>query len=290
MQLADIVAESQDGQGLSNLARQFNLDEDQVRAAIDQLGPAVMAGVRQEAQSPDGLSGLLEALADGDHARYLDGDGTGITADGNAILGHIFGSKDVSSGVAAHAAASTGIGASIMKKMLPVIAAMVMGYLAKKMGGGASGGGLGGVLGQVLGGGSANAGSSSGGGLGDILGQVLGGGSASAGSSSGGGLGDILGQVLGGGSAGAGSSSGGGLGDILGQVLGGSQRSATTPAGGGLSDILNGIFGKDAAPEIRQKAMDKANSQLGGLLGAGTEAGNDGDQLLRSVREALARR
>lgn len=201
MQLADIIAESQDGQGLSNLARQFNLTDEQVRAAIDQLGPVVMAGVRRETQSPADLSSLLAALAGGDHARYMDGQDDGIVDDGNAILGHIFGSKEVSRGVAAHAAASTGIGAGILKKMLPVIAAMVMGYLAKRMGGGASGGGLGGVLGQIFGGGTANAGTastSSGGGLGDILGQVLGGGKASGGPpAAGGSLTDILGGLFG---------------------------------------------------------------------------------------------
>jgi hypothetical protein len=266
MQLADIVAESQSGQGLSNLARQFNLTDDQVRAAIDQLGPVVMAGVRRETQSADGLSGLLAALAGGDHARYMNGQDDGMIDDGNAILGHIFGSKEVSRGVAAHAAASTGIGAGILKKMLPVIAAMVMGYLAKRMGGGASGGGLGGVLGQIFGGGTANAGTAS--------------------TSSGGGLGDILGQVLGGRPPGN-----GGLGDILGQVLGGGKASGGSPAAGGsLTDILGGLFGADAPPNVRQKATAEASARLNSMLGGDTSVGSDGDGLLRSVEEALRRR
>ena len=126
MDLTDMIAQSQGGQGLENLGRQFNLTDEQTRAAVDELAPAIMAGLRRETRSPDGLSGLLAALADGDHGRYLEGDDSGIVDDGNAILGHVFGSKDVSRGVAAHAADMSGISAGILKQMLPVIAAMAM--------------------------------------------------------------------------------------------------------------------------------------------------------------------
>ena len=46
-------------------------------------------------------------------ADFLDGEDAGVTDDGNAILGHIFGSKDVSRGVANQAADLTGIGGDI---------------------------------------------------------------------------------------------------------------------------------------------------------------------------------
>ena len=52
-------------------------------------------------------------------------------ADGNNILGHIFGSKDVSRNVAAQAASSTGIGASLIKKALPLLASLAMGAMSK---------------------------------------------------------------------------------------------------------------------------------------------------------------
>ena len=44
-------------------------------------------------------------------------------ADGNGILGHIFGSKDVSRQVAARAAQSSGVAPDILAKMLPLVAA-----------------------------------------------------------------------------------------------------------------------------------------------------------------------
>ena len=75
---------------------------------------------------------------------------------GNQVLGQIFGSKEVSRTVAAGAEQQTGISSDLLKKMLPVVAMMVAGYMAKQ-GGESSGngnGGLGGLIGGLLGGGS----------------------------------------------------------------------------------------------------------------------------------------
>ncbi len=91
---------------------------------------------------------------------------------GNDVLGQIFGSKDVSRAVAQNAATSSGLDPSLLKKMLPMLAMLVAGYMAKQGGAAAaapaSGGGvLGSLLGGLLGGGrSAPAG---GGGLASLL-------------------------------------------------------------------------------------------------------------------------
>ena len=172
---------------LTAIGRQFGLDEQQMQAAFNALAPVVTAGLRRNTQSEGGLSDLIGALAGGGHARYAD-DPSVITApdtvnDGNAILGHVFGSKDVSRGVAQQLSASSGIGEQVLKKLLPIVAAMVMGQLAKRTGGGsASGGGvLGDILGGMLGGGQtpdeapARRSAPSSGGLNDILGDLLGG-------------------------------------------------------------------------------------------------------------------
>jgi hypothetical protein len=152
---------------LSAIGRQFGLDEQETQAAFDALAPVVAAGIRRNAQSGEGdLGHLLGGLLNQGGA--VDLASPQAIDSGNAVLGQIFGSKDVSRGVAQQISASTGIGESILKKLLPIIAAMVIGQLARK----ASGGGLGDILGSVLGGGSS--GQSQGGGLGDILGRMLG--------------------------------------------------------------------------------------------------------------------
>ena len=53
-------------------------------------------------------------------------------AEGNGILGHLFGSKDLSRAVASQAAQATGIGQQVLQQMLPVIASMIMGGLFKQ--------------------------------------------------------------------------------------------------------------------------------------------------------------
>ena len=62
--------------------------------------------------------------------------------DGNGILGHIFGNKDVSREVARRASLQSSVGAEVMKKMLPVAAAAVMGALARRQFSGAAQAGM----------------------------------------------------------------------------------------------------------------------------------------------------
>jgi hypothetical protein len=73
----------------------------------------------------------------------------------SVILGHVFGSKDVSRQVAARAGAQTGLGPEVMKRMLPLVATLVMGAMSRQTAarGGASmaGAGAGGLL-EMLGG------------------------------------------------------------------------------------------------------------------------------------------
>ena len=95
---------------------------------------------------------------------------------GNDVLGQIFGSKDVSRAVAQDASAKSGLDPSILRKMLPLLAMLVTGFMAKQAGGGAaapsSGGGLGDLLGGLLGGGarsSAAPAPGASGGLGSLL-------------------------------------------------------------------------------------------------------------------------
>jgi hypothetical protein len=259
---------------IAAIGRQFGLDEQQTQSAFDALVPVVAAGLRRNGQSDDGLTSLLGALASGRHVEYAE-DPDRLTAqdtmeDGNAILGHIFGSKDVSRGVAQQLSASSGIGSDILKKLLPVVAAYVMSQIARSAMGGR--------------------GSSGGGGLGDILGSILGGSGASPQGQSGGGLGDILGGILGGAMQQSGGQ-GGGLGDILGSVLGGGagqDEPAPQPRGrrqaqpgGGLDDTLRDVLG-GGSPEANER-IGRTRQSLDSMLGGGTARGTAADDLLNSV-------
>jgi hypothetical protein len=142
--LLQTVLNAQNGDAVAELGRTFGLDQGQTTAAVGQLLPALAAGLTRNTAQPGGLDGLLAALAGGTHARYLDDPSTMTDAatiqDGNGILGHILGSKDVSRQVAAQASARTGIGADVLKKMLPMVAALAMGALSKQTAGARQGG------------------------------------------------------------------------------------------------------------------------------------------------------
>jgi hypothetical protein len=272
MEILDILQQMQSSGALSNIGEEFGLDENQTAAAVQELAPVIAAGLRRNmAQSPENVVSLVQALQKGNHASYLENPQAlqygNVANEGNAILGHIFGSKDVSREVAMRAAGSSGIGSSILKKLLPVIATMVLGSLGKKM----------------MGGGRrsspAPAPRRGGGGLGDILGQVLGGGRSRGG---GGGLGDILGQVLGGGRRKRAPqpqprSRGGGLDDLLNDMLGGGSRSSRR------SSQNDGGFGFD------EEAVDRSRTTLDDILGGGSSRGGSADDLLNSVEDHLRR-
>ena len=162
MDLLNMVLQAGGGDAVRRLAQNFGLDENQTSSAVSSLLPALGQGLARNVTSPGGIEGLMGALSSGGHERYIDNPGTLVSEeaiqDGNGILGHILGSKDASRQVASQAAAKTGIGADVLKKMLPVVAAMAMGALSKQRSGTepqAPGstpapGGLMGMLGQFL--------------------------------------------------------------------------------------------------------------------------------------------
>lgn len=119
---------------LQQVAGQFGLNESQAQSAIAALLPALTGGVQRNVQQEGGLESLLGALTGGSHQQYLDDPSSlsNATQDGNSILGHLLGSKDVSRQVAAQAAEQTGLGTDIMKQMLPIVASLAMGALSKQ--------------------------------------------------------------------------------------------------------------------------------------------------------------
>jgi hypothetical protein len=135
--ILDAMLSAHGGGAVQQLGRQFGLDDSQVNSAISALAPALAAGFTRNMSSPQGVDGLLSALGGGQHQRYIDDvsslTGAETTQDGNGILGHVLGSRGISRQVASQASAQTGIGAEVLKQMLPVVAAMMIGTMAKRV-------------------------------------------------------------------------------------------------------------------------------------------------------------
>jgi hypothetical protein len=136
MNILENIMSAGNGAAVQQLGAQFGLDETQTASALSALVPALSAGLRQNVQTQDGLSGLVAALSGGAHQRYIDnpavlGDAQTVD-DGNGILGHVLGSKDVSRQVAAQAGAQTGLSPDVLKRMLPLVATLVMGAMSRQ--------------------------------------------------------------------------------------------------------------------------------------------------------------
>lgn len=165
MQLTDLLAQMG---GLQSVARELGVSQEQAASGADALLPAILGGFKRQAQSQpgglEGLGGLLGQLGGGGLLdNVLSPQPTEVDR-GNEVLGQIFGSKDVSRSVAQNAATQSGLSPELLKKMLPMLAMLVAGFMARQSGGGAAApaasaapdagglGGLGGLLGGLLGG------------------------------------------------------------------------------------------------------------------------------------------
>lgn len=139
MNLMEMILNAGGGGPGKELARQFGLDDGQATSAIRELAPALARGMQRNSANDSGLNALRDAISSGNHARYLEQpdllSNPTTRTDGNSILGHLLGSKDVSRNVAGRAAQNTGIDPSILKQMLPIVATLAMGALGKQSGG-----------------------------------------------------------------------------------------------------------------------------------------------------------
>src|SRR5262245_63895403 len=108
----DTLRQVQAGSLRDELAAAFAVSPSQADALMRSVMPELTWHLQRNTLSRGGLADLVEALGSGHHAAYLStgkvfGDAA-AKADGNAILGHLLGSKDASRALAARAARQSG--------------------------------------------------------------------------------------------------------------------------------------------------------------------------------------
>lgn len=194
------------------IAQQLGEDPATTRQAVQAALPALLGGLTANAQSRGGAESLLEAL--GQHQDGLADDmalDRVDTNDGEKIVGHVFGGNtdNIVNQLGGLGGGATG---GLVRRLLPILAPIVLSWLAKQVTGAGSRGGApaprgggeisqpGGALGQGEAAPRADV-TQQGGGvdmtsvLQDVLGSALGG---ATGQRSQAGSGSILGDVLGG--------------------------------------------------------------------------------------------
>jgi hypothetical protein len=166
-----------------DIGARIGADPSQTQQAISVALPALLQSLQGQTSPDSGLQQAIEQDHDGsildDLAGYVNGSANlgSRTTDGQGILDHLLGAQQPQ---VVHALSSqTGLNASSIMQLLPMLAPIVMGMLGRQArtsgSGSASTGGfgdLGSILGGLLGGSGSGTGSS--GGIGDVLGSILG--------------------------------------------------------------------------------------------------------------------
>ena len=185
---------------VADIASKLGADQGEVNQAIQTLVPTLLGSLHENVQASDIDSTHLESavVAEG-QSDLLTG---GVNVDqldegqGNQLIASLFGGNDTNQ-VASALSGGGAPGGDLIKRLLPMLAPIVLAYVGKQFAQKNSGaqaqaapsGGIGDVLGGLLGGGAAGGGNNA---LGSILGGVLGG-------NQGGAIGNILGGLLRGG-------------------------------------------------------------------------------------------
>lgn len=190
---------------VADIASKLGADQGQVSQAIQTLVPTLLGTLQENVQADDIDSSELESIvvAEG-QSDLLDG---GVNVDqldagqGSQLVASLFGGNDTNQ-VASALSGAGAPGGDLIKRLLPMLAPIVLAYVGKQFS-------------QKQAGAGAQAQAAPGGGIGDVLGSILGGagGGAAGGNNP---LGAVLGSVLGGGQGGA-------IGNILGGLLRGGR-------------------------------------------------------------------
>lgn len=173
---------------VSQLAQQLGRSPEEVEQAVREAVPSMIGGLERNASDSDQEASIARALSQ--HASSpLAGDGEvdlgQVDAqDGAKIVRHIFG-EDADQ-TARALGAKGGADQDLLRQLLPIIAPIVLAYLARRLGSSQGAGGKGSILGDLLesvaggagglGGSAPRTGGAGGGILGSILGQILRGG------------------------------------------------------------------------------------------------------------------
>ena len=251
MPLFDMLNNAQNGEAMRGMAKQFGLDENQMNKTIEALMPAFSTGLKRNTQTPDAMGSFMKALSSGNHAQYFEDISKAASpagmADGNNILGHLFGSKDVSRAVATQAEAATGVGQDIIKQLLPVLATTIMGGMFNQTNDSM----------KAMSGGSGNV-------FGDLMSQMMGAGQGAQQSASNNPFGDLMGQMMGAGQSGAQNNP---LGQILGGLMGGGQSGAQNNAQNNpFGQMMEGMFGGAAQQKQPEAAPANPYDELFGKM------------------------
>lgn len=138
----DVFETMRQAQGVAafdNLARLYGLSPEQMRAATAAVSPAFAQAFQRRSEGEQAAERLSRMLGAENYARAFDMQAAALDAaakgegQGDAALSALFGSPEVSRAVAAQASAASGVQAEIIRKVLPVLASVLIGGMMKAL-------------------------------------------------------------------------------------------------------------------------------------------------------------
>ncbi|MHB1223111.1 MAG: DUF937 domain-containing protein [Gemmatimonadaceae bacterium] len=141
MSLLDEIGQQLGGDTMTRLAGQLGTDQQTTRSAVAMALPMLIGGLAQNTAQPEGARALGRAL-ERDHDGSLLGNVNSFlggeqpaaaprAADGAGILGHVFGQRQ--SAVADGIGKATGMSSDQTRRLLTMLAPIVLGYLGSRM-------------------------------------------------------------------------------------------------------------------------------------------------------------
>ena len=125
---------------IEGTSKQLGQDKAKTSTALSAALPLILGAMKNNAKTPEGASGLLNALGNDKHSgsildnlgSILGGGGIddNVLKDGAGILGHVFSGREQN--VANAVSKSSGLDAGSAMNILKVAAPFIMGYLGKE--------------------------------------------------------------------------------------------------------------------------------------------------------------
>lgn len=132
----DLMREAQQSAFGAVMQKEFGLNAEQQAKAVEAMMPAFWLGMRKNAADPFGVAAFWQALASGPYRSYFDNPFAALTPkaidDGNGMLERLFGSPEIARAVSLQVEAATGIAQDVVRRMMPVVANMMMGGLQRQ--------------------------------------------------------------------------------------------------------------------------------------------------------------
>ncbi len=135
MSLLDTLKDNLTGDAIGKLAAKIGVDPEQARSAINSALPTIVSALAKNSQSAAGAASLDKAVDqhDGGIMAKLQASAPDLLAEGQKILGHVFGPKQAAAqGQVAAAATGSGLDLAKIGELLAGLAPVVMSALNSK--------------------------------------------------------------------------------------------------------------------------------------------------------------